>query len=123
MHREKTEKPLCIVNGSGTFNVPSGSGVSYTAGDPEPLPELNMPLEDHGRMVRLINRGQKVEMELELINRFTNDTEVHNLYAEIPGTKSPAPIPSSRTRSSSSARTTTPGTAAPARRTTPPAAS
>ena len=25
-------------------------------------------------------------MELELINRFTNDTEVHNLYAEIPGT-------------------------------------
>ena len=71
----KTEKPLCIVNGSGTFNVPSGSGVSYTAGDPEPLPELNMPLEDHGRMIRLINRGQKVEMELELINRFTNDTE------------------------------------------------
>ena len=82
----KTEKPLCIVNGSGTFNVPSGSGVSYTAGDPEPIPELAMPLEDHGRMVRLINRGQKVEMELELINRFTNDTEVHNLYAEIPGT-------------------------------------
>ena len=82
----KTEKPLCIVNGSGTFNVPSGSGVNYKAGDPEPIPELNMPLEDHGRMIRLINRGQKVEMELELINRFTNDTEVHNLYAEIPGT-------------------------------------
>ena len=82
----KTEKPLCIVNGSGTFNVPSGSGVNYKAGDPEPLPEINMPLEDHGRMVRLINRGQKVEMELELINRFSNDTEVHNLYAEIPGT-------------------------------------
>ena len=39
----KTEKPLCIVNGSGTFNVPSGSGVNYKAGDPEPLPELNMP--------------------------------------------------------------------------------
>ena len=82
----KTEKPLCIVNGSGTFNVPSGSGVSYTAGDPEPLPEINMPLEDHGRMVRLIQRGQKVEMELELINKFTDDREVHNIYAEIPGT-------------------------------------
>ena len=82
----KTEKPLCIVNGSGTFNVPSGSGVSYTYGDPEPLPEINMPLEDHGRMVRLIQRGQKVEMELELINKFTDDREVHNIYAEIPGT-------------------------------------
>jgi hypothetical protein len=82
----KAEKPLCIVNGSGTFNVPSGSGVSYTAGDPEPIPEINMPLEDHGRMVRLIGRGQKVEMELELINKFTDDREVHNIYAEIPGT-------------------------------------
>jgi hypothetical protein len=82
----KTEKPLCIVNGSGTFNVPSGSGVSYTAGDPEPVPEINMPLEDHGRMVRLIQRGEKVEMELELINKFTEDKEVHNIYAEIPGT-------------------------------------
>ena len=82
----KAEKPLCVVNGSGTFNVPSGSGVSYTAGDPEPIPEINMPLEDHGRMIRLINRGHKVEMELELINRFTDDREVHNIYAEIPGT-------------------------------------
>ena len=82
----KTEKPLCIVNGSGTFNVPSGSGVSYLAGDPEPVPEIAMPLEDHGRMVRLIQHGHKVEMELELINRFTDDREVHNLYAEIPGT-------------------------------------
>ena len=82
----RTEKPLCIVNGSGTFNVPSGSGVSYNAGDPEPLPEIAMPLEDHGRMIRLIQHGHKVEMELELINRFSDDREVHNLYAEIPGT-------------------------------------
>ena len=82
----KTEKPLCIVNGSGTFNVPSGSGVSYRSGDPEPIPELAMPLEDHGRMVRLLQKGEKVEMELELINKFTPDTEVHNIYAEIPGT-------------------------------------
>ncbi|MBQ3765575.1 MAG: M20/M25/M40 family metallo-hydrolase [Bacteroidales bacterium] len=82
----KTEKPLCIVNGSGTFNVPSGSGVNYKAGDPEPVPEIAMPLEDHGRMIRLIRKGHKVEMELELINRFSDDTEVHNIYAEIPGT-------------------------------------
>ena len=82
----KTEKPLCIVNGSGTFNVPRGSGVNYRAGDPEPLPEVAMPLEDLDRMVRLIQHGHKVEMELELIHKFSDDTEVHNLYAEIPGT-------------------------------------
>ena len=81
-----TEKPLCIVNASGSFNVPGGSGVNYKAGDPEPVPEIAMPVEDHGRMVRLIERGQKVEMELELINKFTDDQEVHNIYAEIPGT-------------------------------------
>ena len=81
-----SEKPLCIITGRGTFNVPSGTGVSYKVGDPEPTPEVIMPIEDHGRMVRLIEHGQKVEMELELINKFTDDQEVHNVYAEIPGT-------------------------------------
>lgn len=80
------EKPLCIVNASGSFNVPGSSGVNYKAGDPEPVPELAMPIEDHARMVRLIEKGQKVEMELELINQFSDDKEVHNIYAEIPGT-------------------------------------
>ena len=81
-----TEKPLCVVTGRGTFNVPSGTGASYKVGDPEPIPEIVMPIEDHGRMVRLIESGQKVEMELELINKFVDDQEVHNVYAEIPGT-------------------------------------
>lgn len=80
------EKPLCIITGRGTYNVPSGTGVSYKVGDPEPTPEVMMPIEDHGRMVRLIQSGQKVEMELELIHRFTDDQQVHNVYAEIPGT-------------------------------------
>ena len=80
------EKPLCIVDASGSFNVPGGSGVNYKVGDPEPVPQIAMPIEDHGRMVRLIEKGQKVEMELELINCFTDDQEVRNIYAEIPGT-------------------------------------
>ena len=80
------EKPLCIVNASGSFNVPGSSGVNYKAGDPEPVPELAMPIEDHARMVRLIEKGQKVEMEMEIINQFSDDKEVHNIYAEIPGT-------------------------------------
>ena len=80
------EKPICVITGRGTFNVTSGTGVSYKVGDPEPTPEVLMPIEDHGRMVRLIQSGQKVEMEIELINKFTNDQQVHNVYAEIPGT-------------------------------------
>lgn len=80
------ENPLCVVNASGSFNVPGSSGVSYKAGDPEPVPEIAMPIEDHGRMVRLLEKGRKVEMELELINRFSDEREVHNIYAEIPGT-------------------------------------
>ena len=82
----RAEKPLCIVNASGSYNIPGSSGVNYKAGDPEPVPELAMPMEDHGRIIRLIERGQKVEMELELLNKFTDDKEVHNIYAEIPGT-------------------------------------
>ena len=81
-----TEKPLCIVNASGSYNIPGGSGANYRAGDPEPVPELQMPAEDHGRMVRILQSGRPVEMELELINRFTDDREVRNIYAEIPGT-------------------------------------
>ena len=80
------EKPLCVITGSGAYNIPGGSGVNYRAGDPEPVPEIQMPVEDHGRMVRLIESGQRVEMELELLNRFTDEREVHNIYAEIPGT-------------------------------------
>lgn len=82
------EKPLCIISGRGTFNVPSSTGASYKQGEPEPLPELVMPIEDHGRMCRLIARGVKVEMELELRNKFTENGQINNVYAEIPGTDS-----------------------------------
>lgn len=81
------EKPLCIVSGRGSFNVPGATGVSYKAGDPEPVAEIIMPIEDHGRMCRLVEKGVKVEMELELRNKFTaENTAINNVYAEIPGT-------------------------------------
>ena len=82
----KDEHALCVINGSGTFNVPSASGVQYKVGDPEPTPQLLMPIEDHGRMVRMIQNGEKVEMELELKNKFTDNKNINNVYAEIPGT-------------------------------------
>ncbi len=80
------EGVLCIINTRGTFNVTSGTGTRYKIGDPEPAPEIILPLEDGGRMYRLIQSGQKVEMELELKNEFTNNKKINNVIAEIPGT-------------------------------------
>lgn len=80
------EKPLCIVTGRGSYNIPSATSVSYKVGDPEPVTEIVLPIEDHGRMCRLIRKGEKVEMELEIRNRFTDNQQINNVVAEIPGT-------------------------------------
>lgn len=82
----REEKPLCVVSGRGTFNVPGSSGAQYKIGDPEPVCEIVLPIEDHGRMVRLINSGEKVEMEVEIRNTFTDNKQINNVVAEIPGT-------------------------------------
>lgn len=82
----KDEGALAIINTRGTFNVTSGSGAQYKVGDPEPLPEFTLPLEDGGRMARLIQMGEKVEMELEIKNKFTDNQKINNVVAEIPGT-------------------------------------
>ena len=82
----QSEGVLCIISTRGTFNVTSGTGVQYKVGDPEPTPEVILPLEDGGRMARLIKRGEKVEMELDLKNVFTDNQQINNVYAEIPGT-------------------------------------
>lgn len=82
----QTEGVLAIINTRGTFNVTNGTGVSYKVGDPEPTPEIMVPLEDGGRMARLIKRGEKVEMELEIKNVFTDNQQINNVVAEIPGT-------------------------------------
>lgn len=81
----KEERVLAVVSGSGTFNVPSSRGVQYKQGDPEPTPEIILPIEDHGRMVRMLGKGQKVEMELDVKNRFTDNPRINNVIAEIPG--------------------------------------
>lgn len=81
----KKEKPLAVVNGGGTFNVPTSRGVQYKVGQPEPVTEIILPLEDHNRMVRMIKKGEKVEMELNIRNEFTDNCKINNVVAEIPG--------------------------------------
>lgn len=82
----KEEKPLAVIVGDGTFNVPGSRGVNYKVGDPEPVPEIVLPIEDHGRMIRLINSGEKVEMEMDIKNTFTDNQTINNVIVEIPGT-------------------------------------
>lgn len=82
----EAEKPLCVISGSGSFNVPSSSGARYRSGEALPQSRLILPVEDHGRMCRLLRSGEKVEMELDLRHEFSRNTELHNVIAEIPGT-------------------------------------
>ena len=82
----QNEQPLAIINGGGTFNVPVSRGVQYTAGDPEPIAEIILPLEDHNRMVRMIEKGTPVSMELDIKNEFSDSPVINNVICEIPGT-------------------------------------
>lgn len=75
-----------IVSSSGEFNVPRSSGARYQAGEKEPVPEINLAVEAHGRMQRLIQHDVTVEMEVEVKNVFSKSENVTNVMAEIPGT-------------------------------------
>ena len=80
------EGALLILNSAGTFNVPRSNGTRYKAGAPEPIAELNLPVEDHGRMERILRHQMPVEMEVEITNKFISDTTIYNVIGEIPGT-------------------------------------
>ena len=82
----REESPLAILSGEGSFNVPFSRGLNYTAGQPEPTLEIALPIEDHGRMVRLAQKNIPVKLELDIKNTFyPADTLVNNVIAEIPG--------------------------------------
>ncbi|MDR0796025.1 MAG: M20/M25/M40 family metallo-hydrolase [Tannerella sp.] len=81
------EKPAVLISGNGVFNVPRSQSVSYGKfGDPEPVAELVLPVEDHGRMVRLIANNIPVSMEVDIRNEFYNNQIISNVIAEIRGT-------------------------------------
>ncbi|MBN2236742.1 MAG: M20/M25/M40 family metallo-hydrolase [Bacteroidales bacterium] len=80
-----TEKVAVILNNSGEFNVPRANGANYTIGNSYPIPELNLPIEAHGRILRLIAHQVPVEMEVEIENEFIPNNKVVNVMGEIPG--------------------------------------
>ena len=81
-----SEKVALILNNSGTYNIPRSTGAGYNSGEKEPIAELNIPMEAHGRMERLIRNNIPVEMEVEIQNKFFPSPTIYNVIGEIPGT-------------------------------------
>ena len=78
-------KPTRQPGDGGTIFVQSGG--SYTAGDPEGVPSVVLPIEHFGRVVRLLDKGKPVEVEVNVQANFLNDDlKAYNTIAEIPGT-------------------------------------
>ncbi|HBE43707.1 MAG TPA: peptidase M28 [Bacteroidales bacterium] len=82
----RNEGAAVILNNAGTYNIPRSNGAGYNAGDKEPVAELNLPMEAHGRMERLLRNKVSVEMEVEITNRFFPSPKIYNVIGEIPGT-------------------------------------
>ncbi len=75
-----------ILNNGGEFNVPRANGANYSIGTEFPTPELNLPIEAYGRILRLIAHNVPVEMEVEIQNTFIANNKVVNVMGEIAGT-------------------------------------
>ncbi|MBF9236697.1 M20/M25/M40 family metallo-hydrolase [Hymenobacter sp. BT683] len=69
----------------GTFNTTNGA--PYAADAKPVLPEIEMTIEDQLRLIRLVEAGIPVEVEMETKTRFqSQDLKGYNVVAEIPGT-------------------------------------
>jgi hypothetical protein len=70
----------------GTIFVGSGGARDSTAG--RGLPSITLAVEHYNRMVRILDRGVPVKMELDVRTQFHDETQPNafNLVGEIPGT-------------------------------------
>lgn len=78
-----TVEPSSLTN--GIIRV-SGGG-SYTAGESVGVPALVMAAEHYNEVLRLIQDGEKVQIEVDVAARYhDDDPQAYNTIAEIPGT-------------------------------------
>jgi len=82
------EGAAVILNSAGEFNVPKSTGADYKSGSPEPTPEINLAIEAHGRITRLIQHNVEVKLEIDIKNEFSESPQVTNVMGEITGTDS-----------------------------------
>jgi carboxypeptidase Q len=70
---------------NGVIRISSGG--SWRPGETARVPQLVMAAEPYHRILRLLDKGQTVELELDIEARFhDDDPNAHNTLAEIPGT-------------------------------------
>lgn len=74
----------------GTARGNSGSVSNGPTGNRQPgaapsVPQLAVAAEHYGRMYRQVQKGIPVRLELDIRNRFTDETESFNVVADIPG--------------------------------------
>ena len=68
-------------------STPANERVSvYHEKAPKIIPQVSLAAEQYNRMVRMIQKGQKVKLEMELDVEFTKADSGFNVIAEIPGT-------------------------------------
>ena len=88
------EQPLATIDRSykgdlGTVFVSRASAVEGRAWEEgtQVLPQVTMSVEHYNRIFRLLEKGRKVELTMDLKARYANpDGMEHNIIAEIPGT-------------------------------------
>ena len=81
------EGVLALLRPSGTFGTVRSHGRGYDVNVEPGLPQVDMTFEHYGRIVRLLEAGVEVEIELDIRNRFLyDDLKGYNVIAEIPGT-------------------------------------
>jgi carboxypeptidase Q len=80
-----TIEPTRLPGDGGTVFV-QASGSPYKKGEPIGVPALVMNIEHYGRIARLIDRNEDVEVEVNVKTKFYDDDPMgYNTVAEIPG--------------------------------------
>ena len=88
------EKPLAVLDRSykGDYGTVFVSGARTSSGkardkDLYVVPQVTLSVEHYNRIFRIMNKGEKVELSINLKSQYTNkDGMEHNIIAEIPGT-------------------------------------
>lgn len=81
------EGVLAVLSASGTYGVVRSHGRGYDVNMEPGITRVDMTFEHYGRIVRLLEAGVEVELELDIKNRFHyDDLKGYNVLAEIPGT-------------------------------------
>ena len=80
------EGVVARLHASGTFGAVRSHGRGFDVNVEPQLAQVDMTFEHYGRIVRLLEAGIEVELELDIQNRFLYDDLMgYNVVAEIPG--------------------------------------